>query len=488
MAYHPQLAGLTIKDDKAPTLVSLTLEPLDDASWVQGSAAPVTRRLGARAETLDVMGRVRAIIGARDGTWSGVDRMVPWLTRIDWEGSWIECRMDSISWATDMVESDEVYDAGRVIGEKGIVLYASRGFRPRFIRSSAPISEDAGVIHVRSGDPPRPLKLLVEDASGHVGRRTVVIRAAKAGPDTTGTLTLKNPRTGDDRFEFTALPKGYLRVTYRGNRAGVREVRIGFPDTRIGSAATPAPDGWTAVLQSPEVIVDLVASGRTREGAFARDVGPRVLSTRADTFDRSKSPPSDWELPQEARFDSCAVVARWDTLAPRAGGELIHERPWFYLGPESEPLRGMVKVTIPATDGAHYGLYRHDEDGWSWVGGRKESGAYRLESRRLGWFAEFEDTLAPRIALRAPARHATKGHYNRWAVEATLVEHGSGIDSRACFFVVDGSKVAAEWDPEADMLRWRPLAVPKAGTHKYDVVAADRAGNTAIRSGTFVLD
>jgi hypothetical protein len=96
--------------------------------------------------------------------------------------------------------------------------------------------------------------------------------------------------------------------------------------------------------------------------------------------------------------------------------------------------------------------------------------------------------MPPRIELHAPPRHAAPGPYNRWAVEATLVEHGSGIDSRACYFVVDGKKVAAEWDPEADALRWRPLAAPKAGTHKYDVVAGDRAGNTAIRSGTFVLN
>jgi hypothetical protein len=148
----------------------------------------------------------------------------------------------------------------------------------------------------------------------------------------------------------------------------------------------------------------------------------------------------------------------------------------------------MVKLSIPASEGQHFGLYRHDEDGWSWIGSLHERGSYDLESRRLGWFAEFEDTLAPRIALRTPPRHAAKGPYNRWGVEAALVERGSGIDSRACYFVVDGKKVAAEWDPEAGVLRWRPLAAPKAGTHKVDVVAGDHAGNTAIRSGTFVLD
>jgi hypothetical protein len=454
----------------------------------------VTRRFGTRAETLAVIGRVRAVVGARDGTWSGVDRMVPWLTRMEWDSSWIECRMDSISWATDMVESDEVYDAGRVIGEKGIVLYASRGFRPRFIRSSAPISQDAGVIQVRRGDPPRALKLMVEDAAGHVGRRTVIVRAARSGPDTTRTLVLKNPRTGDDRFEFAALPKGYLRVTYRGAKAGDRGVRIGIPDEKIEKSGTSTADGWTAVLPVRGTVgAALQASGRTREGRVATDTGPELYVTQDATYMSTTSGPLDWELPQVARFDSASVawrdVASSGALrAPEPGPELVNGTTLGYLGPESEPLRGSVKLRANATEGEHNGLYRRDEDGWSWLGNKREGSRYVLESRRLGWFAEFEDTLAPRIELHAPPRHAPSGPYNRWAVEATLVEHGSGIDSRACYFVVDGKKVAAEWDPEADALRWRPLAPPKAGTHKYDVVAGDRAGNVGVRSGTFVLD
>jgi hypothetical protein len=349
---------------------------------------------------------------------------------------------------------------------------------------------------------------MVEDAAGHVGRRTVVIRAGHAGPDTTRTLTLKNPRSGDDRFEFSALPKGYLRVTYRGAKAGTKGVRIGLMQggqprpgwswgKTVEAAATQAEDGWVAVLPAMWAngsrIVE--AWGRTPEGKVVRDGGPGIECIEYWTFDRRSAPPFDWQLPQEARFDSSIVIFRPGTLAPKADGELVRGKAWFYLGPETEPLRGAVRLSIPTSDGPHFGLYRRDEDGWSWIGNRREEidherhhVRYMLESRRLGWFAEFEDTLAPRIALRTPPRHAAKGPYNRWGVEAALVERGSGIDSRACYFVVDGKKVAAEWDPEAGVLRWRPLAAPKAGTHKYDVVAGDHAGNTAIRSGTFVLD
>jgi len=123
---------------------------------------------------------------------------------------------------------------------------------------------------------------------------------------------------------------------------------------------------------------------------------------------------------------------------------------------------------------------------------RQRAGRRQLQRgrrrRQYGWFAEFQDTLSPRITLRTPARTAVAGAYSRWAVEAGVVEKGSGVNARACYFIVAGKKVAAEWDPEADVLRWRPLKKPAAGTYKYDVIAEDRAGNASIRSGTFVLD
>jgi hypothetical protein len=37
-------------------------------------------------------------------------------------------------------------------------------------------------------------------------------------------------------------------------------------------------------------------------------------------------------------------------------------------------------------------------------------------------------------------------------------------------------------------LRWRPLTRPARGTHLYDVVVGDAAGNVRRGSGTFVID
>ncbi|TMQ50182.1 MAG: hypothetical protein E6K72_11670 [Candidatus Eisenbacteria bacterium] len=76
----------------------------------------------------------------------------------------------------------------------------------------------------------------------------------------------------------------------------------------------------------------------------------------------------------------------------------------------------------------------------------------------------------------------------RWQLEAVLTDAGSGVDPRASAFEVDGARVPSEWDAEENTLRWRPRVPPAPGTHRFTVVAADRAGNVARSSGTFVLD
>ena len=135
-------------------------------------------------------------------------------------------------------------------------------------------------------------------------------------------------------------------------------------------------------------------------------------------------------------------------------------------------------------------IYRWDGDEWSRLGATREPEARRLEAetRRLGTFAVFADTVAPRVALRAaPRRPAQRGAYSRWALEAALTEEGSGVDPRATWFVIDGRRVPSEWDSEAGVLRWRPGRAPAAGSHRVAVVAADRAGNARRVPGRFRL-
>jgi hypothetical protein len=158
------------------------------------------------------------------------------------------------------------------------------------------------------------------------------------------------------------------------------------------------------------------------------------------------------------------------------------------LEPLLHPFRLTVRVHGPLD--ARLCLYRDSGEGWEWIGADYDAQAHTLsaETRRFGRFALFRDREAPRIALRAPPRAAAAGPYPRWALEAHIGEQGSGVVVRDSHFIVDGRRVASEWDAVESTLRWRPPRAPAGGRHKVEVVVADRAGNVGRRHGTFVLD
>ena len=494
MTYHPQRAGLTVSDRSAPVIARLTLEPLDDISHVEGHSGPVTVSLGAAADTLAVHGRVRAIVDSRDGVWAGVDRMVPWSTSMVWEGNETECRFDSVSWATDMSESDYVYDAGRVIGDKGIVLWAPAGFRPRVMRTDVALAEEAGTITVRPGDATRTLRLIARDAAGHRTERAVTIRAAAARTPAAVQTGAAAPSATALACELTVLPDYYLRVRCEDIPEGVRDVVLGWNaiDARA-RAASLRGRAWTAVLPWGEgVAADgaFIARGIDAQGRAWEGRGP-AITVSSGGGDSTSSSALRWRIERGAAFDGPIIARDTVSRAPVPPVELGIVRRLGRLAPSTQVLRRAISLDIarPPAGAPHVGLYRHNGDGWTWVAHEDDAARGRLtaSTRSLGWFALLSDTLAPRLALRAAPRAPRSEIYPRWAIEAAVTEGGSGVDARGSYFIVDGKRVAAEWDSEADVLRWRPQKRPARGAHAYSVVATDRAGNSRVRSGTFTI-
>jgi hypothetical protein len=476
-------------------LASVTLEPLDDSSYVERGAAPFTLRLGARRETLLVQGRVRVVVGARDGVWKGVDRMVPWSTAMEFGRERVECRFDSVSWATDMVESDYVYDTGRVVGDQGIVLWAPAGFRPRVLVTSAPLSRDAGTLTVRRGDPARVLRLTARDLGGGSAVREVVIRppgANEVGPDT----SLVGGRAEPDSsrwFDVALLPGRYVRLTFRGAPAGSRRVTIG------GRAATLRGGDWTAVMAvpsspSPEMLPFAPwITGENAAGRPWRRSSPYALlhTDPSRRWQLSDEPDIAWVLDRSARFELGPIIQRWLNRPPAPPPELVSRSGALELMPRTLPLRKPLHIELGKQAAARprIGLYSDDGSGWSWLGTKLDSTLGRRvgETRHLGRFALFEDTLAPRIAMRRVPPRAGPGPYPHWALEARLTDDGSGVDARVSRFEVDGRPVPSEWDSEEGVLRWRPQHAPGQGAYRFEVVAVDRVGNTRRASGRFQI-
>lgn len=494
MAYSPLRAGIAIPDTAAPTLVDVTLEPLDDASFVERGAAPRTFRLGARADTVLVQGRVRAVIGARDGVWQGVDRMLPYAVRLEFGSESVECRFDSISWATDMVESAYVFDSGRIVSDKGVVMWAPGGFRPRVLRTSAPEDREAGTLEMKPGDPLRTLTLGALDLGGNQTVRRLVLRGPQPheiGPDTTRSGGRKTAVASDRRFDLALLPGAFWRVTYRGASAGSRGVRINdVPATTNGN-------DWTALVSSGAArgtTVRWTAAGRDGKGATWRDE-----SAVLQLANEARQDAVTWSIGDDAFFEPGVVATESRTEdMPRSLSELIPVDGFrLRFHPSELPLRKTASVSraLPAAVRSSpiptekVGLCRTTGDGWDWLG-RANRGDTKIdvETRMLGTFALFADTTAPRVRLLRPARHAQTAPYSRWQLHARITELGSGVDTRATRFEIDGRPVASEWDAEEGLLRWRPPRKPASGSHRAVVVATDRAGNVRRFAGNFIAN
>jgi len=490
MAYHPLRAGLAIADSSAPTLVSVTLEPLDESSFVERSAAPVTIPLGGSPATVTAIGRVRAVVAARDGIWRGVDRMVPWSVSLSCDRVQVECRFDSVSWATDMPESDYIYDTGGVTGERGMLMWAPAGFRPRILRASEPVGEDAGTLVIRPGDPPRTLRLVARDVAGNVCERTVTLQPPAAGGEAPDSARIGGRALADssDGFRFSSLPGNRLRVTFRGAPAGSRGVTID------GRPASLKDGDWSAVIPlesaNREVPFHVVASGRVAAGRPWTETFQAVMRPDPTASERSADDGFRWSLPRGAQFETGPVLYRRNGSASGAPRELAERSDVLELIPLTLRLRKPLRVEWGAAkSAANVGLYSDDGDGWGWIGSPSDSASGRRvgETRHFGRFALFADTLAPRLTpLRAPS-HALGGPYSRWALETRVREEGSGVDVRAAWVEVDGRRMPAEWDGEKEVLRWRPFHAPKPGTHRFTVVVRDRAGNEGRASGHFVM-
>lgn len=495
VALNPLRAGIALRDTVRPVLASLSLEPLDDHSWVRRGAAPFTLTLSSRPETVLVEGRVRAMLRASQPSDRG-GTAEPWRVGMRWQGATVEARFDSISWASEMPQIDYVYDRRRIASRDGVLLYAPRGWRPRVIRTSAPESDEAGVIEVRPGDAPQALELYSASLSGATATRTVVLRAPAAherGPDTTSTGRAGG---GALRWELAALPDHALRIRVRGVPAGVHALR--FERGREGFApayATWDGEGWSAVMSLNGLpdeeglwLKGVDAAGRAwwQRGVF--ELWPTGVRRELRIGEEAML-----VLPEDAAFEPAVIALDARPADARGNRELTPVGRALRVQPAALPLQHALTVRLTAprgTDLTHVGLYHLDDDGWSFVRAVRDSaiGRFEVEQRACGEFALFEDHFSPVVVLRAAPRRTLKEAYPRWALSASLHDGGSGVDARATTFEVDGRRVPSEWDSEDGELRWRPRVPPVRGRHAVRVIAVDRAGNRSVRAGSFVLD
>lgn len=441
VAYNPLLAGVSVVDTIAPVIRSFTLYPDGWSAVVDGRPGPVTKRVAGAPDTFALSEHAGLLVEAVDARADGSPTMAPWRIRATDGPYWFECRFDSVSWAEGMSEVDYVYDRGlRAPTAPGSVLVWPTGsFRSRVQRDGAPEGSVGGRLWFPREEPSgavvedsKELQVEVEDASGNRATASLLLV-----PDLSTDWYSKSAWAAWDSVCLAAVDSSWPGAAQRAHRI--------TPQQRLGRGE----------------------SGCDRLGAF------ECSWTGGEDFDGDAT--------------RCVVL---DRVA--RSGELSGASDVLSLHPVLQPLRSPFRLSahLAQKPDRRLGLYRDSGGGWEWIGAAYDSATRRVsaETRRFGRFALFRDVEAPRIELRAPPRTPPAGAYPTWALEARIVEQGSGVAARASYFLVDGRRVPSEWDAVAETLRWRPLRAPASGQHEFEIVVADRAGNSRRRHGSFVLD
>jgi len=525
MAINPLIAGLAVADTVPPHLERLLLEPLDENSWVARHAQPYSLSFGpahashaSSKDTLLVEGRVRLTLVAHDATNASTGLPVR-TVGARWNGAWVECHMDSLSWAGEMSQHLWLVDHDRVLGSDGIILDAPANFRPRFLSSSQPDEQAVELVKVDAGAAPRELQLYARDAAGNETWRSVWLRGprpSERGPDTTmvqpAAKAAASPKkstakasaataaaaTTTPHWAFACLPDQRVRVRVTHTPPGLARVRIergGSDPAAPGAWATWDGSGWSAVLfmnGTPDGdglwIRGRGADGKPwmHRGTYQLWPTSSLMTIRPDeSAALTIDPPSAYET--GVAMANTAPIDGLPSGATGVGAAIDVEPPGM-------PLRKPIDVALTPPAGvspAHMGIGRRDGEGeeWEWNDARWDSvaKAFHVSTSRLGQFALLRDGAPPEVTpLPAPAVHKG-GPYSTWALTARVKDEMSGVSAAASAFVVDGTRVPTEFDAEMGVLRWRPRVPPAAGLHAYRVEVTDHAGNRTVRSGTFVI-
>jgi len=154
--------------------------------------------------------------------------------------------------------------------------------------------------------------------------------------------------------------------------------------------------------------------------------------------------------------------------------------------PDGEALDARASLALgfdPAVEAAgRLAIYRFDPvvRRWSLEGDELEADRRSLRClfRRYGRFALLADETPPRVISVRPAAGVTG---RRPEIAAQVTEVGRGLGWDGVVLVLDGERIAAEYDPDRGVAR--PFEPPRLapGPHRLEVSAIDRAGNASER-------
>jgi hypothetical protein len=163
----------------------------------------------------------------------------------------------------------------------------------------------------------------------------------------------------------------------------------------------------------------------------------------------------------------------------------------YVAEPKDLPFNRGARIFIryPAEEAPQkLGVYYEARPGkWVFIDNEVDSVRQTVSARVLSLerFALIRDTQPPQISNAYPP-DGTRLRTRRPLLKVRVKDERSGLaDEERVFMLLDGRRVPAEYDPEADELRYRPRRDLEPGKHTLVISAEDQNGNRARHEATF---
>ena len=184
------------------------------------------------------------------------------------------------------------------------------------------------------------------------------------------------------------------------------------------------------------------------------------------------------------------IFPQVESFIPEPSENLAAIEVGYDLGPSGIPFDGRVGVWLRCpprlSEDSQIGLYREVRAGqWALVGNEREGNYIGSALRRFGRFALMRDGQPPQVDNLHP-RSSAQTRERRPELRARIRDAGSGIGREEDIQVeLNGQRLVAEYDPEANMVRALPYEDLPLGAHQWTVSVRDMGGNERRVNRTF---
>lgn len=464
--FNPLLTNLSVRDDIAPQISGISIEPLSPESSIEGENAIFTKRSWGKKTrynfgTIDISGPVGLGINAFDQSNGVYNSYAVYELSMSVDGKELfKSRVDSFSYReTDQMFIDRVYP---------ILQESNKGFQRLYIAdgNSLPFystSRRKGQLNLSPGKHSVTIRAIDYYGNTSIASLRLNVQEKSAvHPDLSKSSAVEKPISPPDTWNWFS---DWVTLT----ETQFEEVTIGLADYR------------RYIRHNNGVAVNL----KEAENIFMNipRIGP-VLLYRVEPNAMNIISTEDLKnfaiFPKKAVYDTVSIGM--SVKKHKADSITVNMLPEVY------PLRNAYKFYVnrdtALTDTAKLSFYEFDREDveWELIPTVFSDDYIVAETESLGIFKMKRDTTAPEL-YNPRLRQRPDG---QWLIMIDVEDDLAGIDYTKTKISVNGVRGIAEYEPEDNRFVFYHPDFKPAAKMKIEIDAFDKMGNR--QSSTFFLD